>query len=195
VTPVERGLPVLTETDDVFRDELSQDERTLWSGRPRQGLLLRASDAFLIPFSLMWGGFAIFWEYAAVTNTSAPHFLVIWGIPFVAIGLYLIFGRFFVDAARRARTFYVLTDERVIIISGIFSRTIKSLPLKTLTEVNLVTKSNNSGTITFGHMSLHAYMAGVMPWPGMSRYLPPSFEFIEDARAVYDQIREAQKAV
>src|SRR6266436_215662 len=109
--------------------QLSSGEKLLWSGQPRAGIRLRGSDAFAIPFSILWCGFAIFWE-PMVVRKGAPVFMMLWGIPFVLAGLYIVFGRFIVDAMSRAKTFYGVTNERVIIISGLFSRQVKSLNLR-----------------------------------------------------------------
>src|SRR5476649_1583398 len=102
---------------------LDPSERLLWSGQPKQGLRLQASDAMMIPFSLMWGGFAIFWEANALglvqTNghqTTPPIFMAIWGIPFVLVGLYMIAGRFFIDAMTRGKTWYAVTDQRLLVV-------------------------------------------------------------------------------
>jgi hypothetical protein len=84
--------------------ELGGKERLIWSGQPLPGLRLMPADALLIPFSLMWCGFAVFWE-ATVIASNAPLLFRIWGIPFVVIGLYFVFGRFFFDAWKRSRTF------------------------------------------------------------------------------------------
>jgi hypothetical protein len=174
---------------------LDSGESLIWSGAPRQGLLLRPSDAYVIPFSLLWGGFAIFWE-VSVLNTSGPNsqFMSIWGIPFVLVGLYIIVGRFFVDARIRARTFYGLTDRRAIIVSGLFSRTINSLPLRTLTDISLQERSDRSGTILLGRPQPYSSWSSGMRWPGMSQYSTPAFEMIPNAKAVYVQLLEAQRA-
>lgn len=170
---------------------LNRGERQLWAGIPRQGIVLRPSDVFMIPFSLLWGGFAVFWELTVI-RSGGPGFFVLWGIPFVLVGLYITVGRFMVDARRRARTSYALTSERVIINSGVFAPVTKSLDLRTLSDVTLRERSDGAGTITFGPQYPFATMYAGTAWPGIPQ--PPSFEMIPDARRVYNLLREAQRA-
>jgi hypothetical protein len=178
---------------DRFREELNPGERIIWSGQPQQGLMFRPADIFMIPFSLMWGGFAIFWEFGVVSS-GAPLFFMAWGIPFVLVGLYIVFGRFFVDSAQRGKTYYALTNERAIIISGLFHQNTKSLDLKKLSEINISTKGNGRGTITFGASHPMAWMYAGGGFPNMGRYqVAPSFEMIDDARTIYQHIKRLQK--
>jgi hypothetical protein len=89
-------------TAAIFQPELSAGESLLWSGQPLRKVIFHRQDWFAIPFSFLWGGFAIFWELGVLgyfENSGHPHsapgFLALWGIPFVLIGQYLIWGRFF----------------------------------------------------------------------------------------------------
>ena len=184
---------------------LDADERLLWSGQPRRGIRLRPQDAYMIPFSLLWGGFAFFWESMVVfgpargrphggSASGAPIFFMLWGVPFVLMGIYVIIGRFFVDAWSRERTRYAVTNERVIIESGLFTRQTKSLQLRTLSDVSLTERAGGNGAITFGPASFPASMFSAGGWPGSGRSGPPAFELLENAREVYDLIRRAQKA-
>ena len=174
----------------TVRFELAKGERLLWSGIPRQGALLRGSDALMIPFSLLWAGFAVFWELSVIRD-GAPVFFALWGIPFVLVGVYIVIGRFFVDARRRRNTAYGLTTERIIISSGVFRPTLKSLALRTLSDLTLDQRSDGSGTITFGPTSPFAMFNAGLDWPGTPR--PPAYELIANAKQVYDMIREAQR--
>lgn len=176
----------------VIAAELGPGEQMLWAGRPFQGLALRASDAIAIPFSLLWGGFAIFWE-SSVFSQGAPLLFKLWGIPFVLVGLYLIVGRFFFDSWSRKKTYYGLTTKRVLIVSGIYSREIKSLELGSLNDMSLSERSSGSGSIVFG-----PGQAAFGGWPGSFRrngqVVAPSFDMIPKVRQIYNHIREAKTA-
>lgn len=148
----------------------------------------------LVPFSLLWGGFAIFWEYSVITS-KAPPFFWLFGIPFVLIGLHLIFGRFVLEAKQRARTYYAVTNQRIILVSGLFQRGVKSLNLRTLTDLSLSEGGSSYGSIFFGGGSPLSFMfRGLSSWPGMSSQLGPHFDQIQGARGVYETIRKAQQS-
>lgn len=180
------------ELPEDIRRELEAGEQVVWSGRPRQGLVLRGSDAVAIPFSLLWCGFAIFWELGVVTS-NAPVFFILWGIPFVLVGLYMVIGRFFYDAHQRAHTFYAVTSERILIVSGMFSRRVKSLSLSTLTDVSLTESRSGEGEIAFGPQNGFPSFLGSSGWPGAQQQQSPRFELLANAKSVYEKIRAAQR--
>lgn len=169
--------------------ELSAGERLLWSGIPRQGFLLRRSDLVAIPFSLMWGGFAFFWEHGVIVH-DASLMLRLWGLPFVAIGVYVIAGRFVHDAWRRARTCYGLTEKRVLILFANRTVEVKSVALRTLGDLAIEERCDGSGSITFG-----SALALGDPGGRRSGSKPPAFDSIDDVRRVYRLIRDRLEAL
>jgi hypothetical protein len=96
---------------------LGPNERLIWVGRPKAGVILQSTDLLQIPFGLFFLAFALFWEFLALSSSrGAPTFFAFWGLPFIAVGLYVAIGRFFYDSLRRSRTFYGLTNQRVLIL-------------------------------------------------------------------------------
>jgi hypothetical protein len=179
-------------TDDTIWD-LLEGERFIWSGRPRLGMFLTRHDILLIPFSLMWGGFAIFWENS-VLRTNAPLIFRLWGIPFVLAGLYFTVGRFVVDAWLRDKTRYAVTNRRILIArSGVWGN-LTALSLDLLPEVQLSPQANGRGTLRFGPSSASQWAwSGRGGFASMSPALDPTPQFIgiEDAQDVFNQIQRA----
>jgi hypothetical protein len=178
----------MASTTDLSSFDLARGEQLLWVGAPRQGVVFRSTDTFLIPFSILWTGFAVFWE-ASVVKTHAPWLFVLWGIPFIAIGAYITVGRFFADSVRRGRTVYALTSQRVMIRSGTNTR---SLALETLSDMGFTESTDGVGTITFGPTLYSRNLYGGALWTGAPA--TPSFEQIPEARKVFDKIRAASAA-
>jgi hypothetical protein len=187
--------PDFFQTQAEIQRELGSGEQLLWSGRPRQGLRLNITDAFVIPFSLIWCGFAIFWEANAL-HGNTPLILKLWGIPFIVVGLHLVCGRFLVDAYTRARTFYGVTNQRLIIVTGGFSRRVRSLPWQALPPAKFVERGNGGGAIRFGlQLPFGVARSGdVGGWPGSGRSLFPVLDLPEHAREAYDAVKLAQEA-
>lgn len=175
-----------------IRSLLRGDERLLWEGRPDTRAFALRGAWFLIPFSLLWGGFAIFWEYSVI-QAGAPIFFALWGIPFVAIGIYMIIGRPLVARREAQRTVYGLTDRRILISGGAFGRSILELDLRDLPPAQLDERGDGIGTITFG--GVVGTFRAPPGWPTMGMYArPPAFVAIRDARRVYGLLQDAREA-
>ena len=139
-----------------LQSEMTSGESLLWSGQPQQRVIFHQQDWFAIPFSLLWGGFAIFWEWGvtghfdnAHGSHSAPGFFVLWGVPFVVMGQYLIWGRFLYAAWKKARTYYGITNKRVLVVNAGKSRRVTDAYFPNIDSVSLATRSDGIGTIEF----------------------------------------------
>jgi hypothetical protein len=154
---------MFTDARSIVAQELVRGERLLWYGQPVRGFRLR--NVLTIVYAT---GFTAFWIYSALA-AGAPPLFAFGCIPIFAFICY----RFFSNAKRRASTFYGVTDQRLITISGSDDREVRSLPLAKMPEMVLSERTGGLGTLKFGNLA--------------------QFELIEDARVVYQIVRDAQK--
>jgi hypothetical protein len=185
--------------NEKFQSDLAPGEVVLWTGQPNTGVIFHVRDLYLIPFSLMWGGFAIFWEMGVLGYWGSPHktgvnpiswFFVLWGIPFVVVGQYIIWGRFVFDWWRKKRTFYAITDKRLLIVEEVRNRKLTSVRLTENTFLGKSTRSDGIGTLRFG--APQATPNGWSWWGNFETDGRSSFRDIEDVERVYNIISSSQ---
>ena len=60
---------------DFCKPYISDNEYILWEGAPEKGLTFTSRDLVMIPFSIFWLAFALFWEFSVITfygNLGTP---------------------------------------------------------------------------------------------------------------------------
>jgi hypothetical protein len=181
-----------------IQSELQSGESLLWSGQPLKRILFHQRDLFSIPFSLLWGGFAIFWEWGATghfgraNHGATTFFFALWGIPFVLMGQYMIWGRFMYIAWRKGRTFYAVTNKRVLIVTTGFSRKVIDAYFRSIDSVSLSTRPDGVGTVEFSPNiapSLRSRFGNRGNHQLDIDLSSLAFYDIDDARNVYQQIQ------
>ena len=137
------------------------DERLLWVGQAsRAPLALRWPDAIhtgigLVVLVIGWnllrgGGFLGSGAAGNLTNGSGAGGLFAFvSFGFVAYGLFEVIGRHIINLVRRRSTSYVLTNQRAVIKTGVFSSTIRETSLDGLRELTVRDRRNGRGTILF----------------------------------------------
>ena len=198
----------------AMQPELLSGESIFWAGQPNPRVIFHKEDVALVPFSLLWGGFAIVWEagaagfWGAGTRASTPPlFFMLWGVPFVVIGQYLIWGRFVYDGWLKRRTHYAVTNRRVIVLQNGWSRKVVSAYLDALPAIS----KDGASTLSFtpgGTNWFSAFSGGgssnsgrrnrsFQAWSTMSIGDAPIFRDIEDLDNVYrlvSDLREKSRA-
>ena len=179
------------ETDTSWvRSLLQPGESLLWSGKPGKIRLLGKEDIFLIPFSLFWCGFLGFtirntWQD---DNTALPFKLFF--LPFIAVGLWMLVGRFVWKLLTLRKERYALTSQRIIIQSG---KERKTLELASLPQISVTERADGSGDIHFGQQLQTYYGASGFRSDRQRVYRSniPAFHAIADVNRVEYRIRQA----
>ncbi len=196
-----------TRDADAFSGRLMSGERVLWNGHPAPGLLFTSRDILLVPFSLAWCGFAVFWEttvvlmnlrlgQAASDGPGGPmlFFFPLFGGAFVCVGLFFVFGRFAVDAWLRGLTSYAVTDRRILIARAGPLANFTAISLDRIPDLVLRERQNGKGSIQFGQQVSMFMRRGFGSWlPSLDP--TPQFLAIADVRRVFDLIQQQANRV
>jgi len=193
----------------IAQPELMSGENLLWTGKPNPSVIFHSDDKIIIPFSLLVGGFAIFWELGVfgfwgagpVTAERQPQgaeysiFKALWGVLFILIGQYLIWGRFLSDAWLKRRTYYAITNRRVLVIQEGWRRKTSWLSINTIPTVKR--EGSRRGTIWFGKkLPLLSLSASGHKVRNMSRFYiddTPVFADIDDLDYVYRMVSDLRE--
>ena len=128
------------------RSLMAPDEHILWHGKPEPGTVLSSQDVFMIPFSLLWCGFAVFWTVGAA---KAGGTFGLFGVPFLLMGLYMVFGRLVHAAYLRKNSYYVITNKRIYRQRG---KKIDFLSSASMPPYQTIVHKNGCGTVYFQDM-------------------------------------------
>ena len=181
---------------------LADGEEILWQGRPQTGILWRDLISPVSVMGVFFTGFAIFWVTLAAMMVPAGdavfRFFPLFGLPFVAVGLYLIIGRIFWDAYIRRRTWYTLSNRNAYIATtGIFGRALKPFDLREMNALAL--DDGTPGTVWFHaqaytRQSLRTAGGGQGGRRRHTTVTRTGFRRIPDARRVFRLLSDARDA-
>lgn len=179
----------MSDARNRLRPLLRPGEQLRWVGQPDPQVRFAPMDLFLVPFSLMWGGFAIVWEWQVLTSSESLLF-VLWGIPFVLVGLYFIVGRFIYKKHRKLKTVYGLTDSRAIVSTS--ERSFDDTPVKNVPVRVNRSRDNRHATVVFGGGRHTAYLNTGMDFFAFGQAQGMGFFDVADPEALIrelDQVR------
>lgn len=221
----------MQEIEQSIQPELHPGEKLLWCGKPRRRFMFHPASIFLVVMIIFL--FALIGGLILLNNMR--HFIVVIehltsgasarvattafvsGL-FILLGLVAAWGFVFYPLERR-KTLYALTDQRLIIISGLLRRRAKSFDLSTVNFTALTEPVKGKATIIFGQVDpvqygltdavqrqkeidawkrfgyrFEAFEVGAPSVTEKRRSPRPvmgRFEHIEDARTVYGVLRGA----
>lgn len=181
---------------DVFSEELLVGEAILWQGRPDPNVIFAKADVLMVPFSLIFLIFAIFFELRILSVAFYPRVpREVWlfhgiGLLFVLIGGYLAIGRFYLKKRKKLKTWYALTNKRALIMSHFLERRVDAVDLKSALSASKIIGRKGTGSIIFGTEG--AFLAHYLGFEYMNykNQVAPAFYDINNVEGVFRLIEE-----
>jgi hypothetical protein len=180
--------------ENPFTYELANGEQLLWTGRPNPWKIFTREDFFIIPFTLVWGGFVVALN-AAIWTVNGPLVGKIAGFPFLVAGLYMMVGRFFYKVWRKRRLYYAVTDQRVMILLKGIRYDLRSFSIGMIPYLHKYVEMNGYGKVVFGGPApLNRWQQQQLDNPNSSfewaGFALDGFYDIPDAHEVYALMKE-----
>jgi hypothetical protein len=175
------------EATEIINQSLQHKEILIWAGQPKKGLVFEAIDIFKTLFIVIFVAFVFF----AVRLLSDISILL--AIPlsviFFSAALILGIGRFFIDAELRKKTFYGVTDKRIIIISKMYPKKIQSVYFNTKPKIEFLPNMDDTSTIDIGLKEPTGVGRGGITWIPNSKGYSYLYR-ISEANFVHKKIKE-----
>ena len=173
---------VTPSTQTLFQNEMLKDEKIVWSGQPKQGFVLTGGDIFAILIGLFFLSIGGFFEHLAIQ--SFDLFQMIFMLPFILVGLYVVFWNTIYKNYQKKRTYYAVTNQRVLILINSSNKKVDSKLISQIPVLNKTIKKDGSGTIQFDNK-------GYKDTGGNSYRIEVfSFDNIKDVDTVYRMISD-----
>ncbi len=141
----------------------------------------------------MWNAFVFAWEsfaiYATIKSGGAAIVMPLFGLLFVAVGLFLIKQMWVIVPRARANHRYAITDRRVLFVGGYPEISVRELPFTPYLRVQYTFNDQDRGTIRFWDPSVGSAEGEMVVTSSNGRHAinaPYSFEGID---AVTDVVR------
>ena len=186
-----RSLSQAHQFQAEFTGYLREDEQLLWSGKPKLGILFRSSDLFQVPFAAVWL-YLVVNDFIMTEQGSFPTKIEPMLLLFVAVGLYMLIERFIHEMIQRQYSYYAVTNQRVMVKSGVFTSQVQSTGLRSIVSIQLKERRSGQGSLTFETVSNLA-RKGLLNNKSNTQAAPLSFYKIADARQVFALITQAQQ--
>lgn len=114
------------------------DEYEIWRGKSKG--MSPTKNLTMIPFGVFFLAFALFWTISA---SSAGGFFGVFGLPFIAVGMYMVFGENIVGK----KTYYVITNKKIYRSQA---GRVDMVDLSNLPPMRTEGYKNGAGSIYFG---------------------------------------------
>ncbi|HRK19619.1 MAG TPA: hypothetical protein PK970_11730 [Hyphomicrobiaceae bacterium] len=180
---------------DFVRREFASDP-VQWAHRPPAGRDAR-SAMWIWLFAIPWTAFTGFWEYAAITGYLGLHpgktikgtgglVMVLWGIPFVLVGLAMMSAPWWVWRAAR-RSVWVMSRKRLAYVTANRkTTTIRTIMPNDVLEIVRTEDGDGTGTLKLVYQSTRDS-------DGDRRERSDTIKGIADVRRIENMIRELER--
>jgi hypothetical protein len=214
--------------NNVFKNDLLEGEKILWTGRPETSVIFTFEDIVIVPLSIFvsyiliipWAlipfltGISVESNPALLIpvgtriqvgldavlsgNLNKDLFMLLIGLLLILFSFFMIFGRFLWKAYRKTKTWYAVTDKRVLILTKVFGKRIRMKNIDKVLKMRVSVGKKGMGNINFegtwGYISLFPEKLSP-PNTGLDIFgdSAPSFYDIKDAQKVYDLVESLRK--